>query len=182
VTSRNAEQPEASRREVATQIAVGALRYFMLKYTRNSVIAFDFGEALAFTGETGVYVQYAALRMAKILKKFTATGAAMPDFKAVLTADAMARQLADEDLWQYVLQASKVDTAIEQAVSSGEPSHVARFAFQVAQTFSGFYDKYQVKDEKDSEKLAFLLWLTGYFRTQLESTLKVLGIEVPEYM
>jgi arginyl-tRNA synthetase len=127
-------------------------------------------------------VQYAALRMAKILKRFVEEGGQIPDFAQVLTPDAMARQLADEDLWQYVLQASKVEAAIEQAVSSGEPSHVARFAFQVAQTFSGFYDKYQVKDEKNPEKLAFLLWLTGYFRTQLESTLKVLGIEVPEYM
>jgi arginyl-tRNA synthetase len=182
VTERNPDKPEASRREVATRISVGALRYFMLKYTRNSVIAFDFGEALAFTGETGVYVQYAALRMAKILKKFVDEGGQIPNFAAVLTTDAMARQLADEDLWQCVLQASKVEAAIEQAVSSGEPSHVARFAFQVAQTFSGFYEKYSVKDEKDPEKLAFLLWLTGYFRTQLESTLKVLGIEVPEYM
>lgn len=182
VTSRNGEEPEASRREVATRIAVGALRYFMLKYTRNSVIAFDFGEALAFTGETGVYVQYAALRMAKILKKFTDTGAAMPDFVAMLTPEVMARQLADEDLWQYTLAASKVEAAVEQAVSSGEPSHVARFAFQLAQTFSGFYDKYHVVDEPDAEKRAFLLWLTGYFRTQLEGTLKVLGIEVPEYM
>jgi arginyl-tRNA synthetase len=182
VTSRNGEQTEASRRDVATKIAVGALRYFMLKYTRNSVIAFDFGEALAFTGETGVYVQYAVLRTQKILKKYTDTGAVMPDFAAVLTADAMARQLADEDLWQYALQASKVEAAMEQAVASGEPSHVARFAFQLAQAFSGFYDKYHVVDEPDSEKRTFLLWLTDYFRQQLERTLKVLGIEAPEYM
>jgi arginyl-tRNA synthetase len=120
--------------------------------------------------------------MAKILKKFTDTGAAIPDFATVLSQDAMARQLADDDLWQYVLAASKVQAAIEQAVESGEPSHVARFAFQLAQTFSGFYDKYHVANEPDAEKRTFLLWLTGYFRTQLESTLKVLGIEVPEYM
>jgi arginyl-tRNA synthetase len=182
VTSRNGEQPESSRIDVATKIAVGALRYFMLKYTRNSVIAFDFGEALAFTGETGVYVQYAILRTQKILKKYADTGAAMPDFAAVLTPAVMARQLADEDLWQYVLHASKVEAAMEQAVASGEPSHVARFAFQLAQAFSGFYDKYHVANEPDEEKRAFLLWLTGYFGSQLERTLKVLGIDAPEYM
>jgi arginyl-tRNA synthetase len=106
----------------------------------------------------------------------------MPDFSSALTPEAMARQLADEDLWQYALQASKVDAAIEQAVSSGEPSHVARFAFQLAQAFSGFYDKYNVVHEADAEKRTFLLWLTGYFRSQMERTLSVLGIEVPRYM
>jgi arginyl-tRNA synthetase len=182
VSSRNQEQGEESRRNVATRIAVGALRYFMLKYTRNSVIAFDFGEALAFTGETGVYVQYATLRTRKILTKFRESGHAMPDFAAVLTADAMARQLADENCWQYLLDASKMEAAIERAVASGEPSHVARYAFQLAQSFSGFYDKFQVVTEPDGEKRAFLLWLTAYFGEQLERTLGVLGIEVPEYM
>ena len=182
VSSRNAEQSEASRRAVATRIAVGALRYFMLKYTRNSVIAFDFGEALAFTGETGVYVQYATIRTRKILKKFLDSGQAMPDFASVLTADVMARQLADENCWQCLLDASKMEAAIERAVTSGEPSHVARYAFQLAQAFSGFYDKFQVVTEPDGEKRAFLLWLTTYFSEQFERTLGVLGIEVPEYM
>jgi arginyl-tRNA synthetase len=182
VGSRNAEQSDASRLKVATQIAIGALRYFMLKYTRNSVIAFDFGEALAFTGETGVYVQYATLRTRKILRKFLDAGHAMPDFATVLTAEAMARQLADEHCWQCLLDASKMEAAIERAVTSGEPSHVARYAFQLAQSFSGFYDKFQVVTEPDDEKRAFLLWLTSYFSEQLERTLGVLGIEVPEYM
>ena len=182
VTSRNAEHPEASRLQAATQIAIGALRYFMLKYTRNSVIAFDFGEALAFTGETGVYVQYATRRTRKILLKFQESGQPMPDFAAVLTREVMARQLANEDCWQYLLEASKMEAVIERAVASGEPSHVARYAFQLAQSFSGFYDKFQVVTEPDEERRAFLLWLTSYFSEQLERTLDVLGIEVPEYM
>jgi arginyl-tRNA synthetase len=182
VTSRNGEQSEASREKVATQIAVGALRYFMLKYTRNSVIAFDFGEALAFTGETGVYVQYASIRTKKILKKFVESGNTLPDFASVLTGEAMARQLADEDLWQYLLDASKMEAAVAKAVASGEPSHVARYAFQLAQSFSSFYDKFHVAGEADPGKQAFLLWLTGYYSEQLERTLGVLGIEVPEYM
>ena len=182
VGSRNEEQSEDSKRAVATRIAIGALRYFMLKYTRNSVIAFDFGEALAFTGETGVYVQYATIRTRKILRKFLDSGQAMPDFAAILTADAMARQLADENCWQYLLDASKMEAAIERAVASGEPSHVARYAFQLAQSFSGFYDKFQFVTETDPEKQAFLLWLSTNFSQQLERTLAVLGIEVPEYM
>jgi arginyl-tRNA synthetase len=182
VTSRHAEEPEPSRRRAATQIAIAALRYFMLKYTRNSVIAFDFGEALAFEGETGPYVQYAAVRARRILAKLEERGHVLPDFRASLTQEAMARQLQNEDCWQALLAASKAGSAIEKAVTSGEPSHVARFAFQLAQTFSGFYQKFHVLDEPDAEKRTFLLWVTDYFRMQLERTLNVLGIEVPEYM
>ena len=182
VTSRHAEEPEESRRKAATQIAIAALRYFMLKYTRNSVIAFDFGEALAFEGETGPYVQYAAVRAGRILGKLKERGEALPDFATSLTREAMDRQLANEDCWQALLAASKAGSAIERAVTSGEPSHVARFAFQLAQAFSGFYQKFHVLDEPDAEKKTFLLWMTEYFRAQLERTLGVLGIEVPEYM
>ena len=182
VTSRHAEETEESRRKAATQIAIAALRYFMLKYTRNSVIAFDFGEALAFEGETGPYVQYATVRARRILGKLAERGETLPDFSTALSRAAMARQLANEDCWQLLFAASKADSDIARAVASGEPSHVARFAFGLAQAFSSFYQKFHVLDEPDAEKRTFLLWMTDYFRMQLERTLGVLGIEVPEYM
>jgi arginyl-tRNA synthetase len=182
VTSRHAEEPEEANRRAATAIAVGALRYFMLKYTRNSVIAFDFGEALSFEGETGPYVQYAAVRARNILRKLEERGEKLPNFRAELTREAMARQLESEDCWQLLLAASKAGSAIERAVVSGEPSHVARYAFQLAQAFSNFYHEYPVLTESNPEKKTFLLWMTDYFRRQLEVTLMVLGIEVPEYM
>jgi len=182
VSSRHAEDPEATRRDAATKIAIGALRYFMLKYTRNSVIAFDFGEALAFEGETGVYVQYAAVRARKILAKRAEGGEALPDFKTALSREAMARQLSDESSWQYVLTISKAGSAIERAVTGGEPAQVARYAFQLAQSFSNFYTEYKVLTESDPEKRTFRLWLTDFYREQLERTLAVLGIEVPDYM
>ncbi len=178
VKTRYENEPEARNLPVATKIAVGALRYFMLKFTRNSLIAFDFGEAMSFEGETGPYIQYAALRANRILAKV----GELPDFKSVLTREAMARQLANEDCWQLLLAASKADSAIERAVQSGEPAHVARYAFQLAQGFSNFYHEFPVLSESDPEKRTFLLWMTAYFRAQLERTLGVLGIQVPEYM
>jgi arginyl-tRNA synthetase len=116
------------------------------------------------------------------LGKLRERGESLPDFATALSREAMARQLENEDCWQLLLAASKADSAIERAVASGEPSHVARFAFQLAQAFSSFYQKFHVLDEPDAEKKAFLLWMTDYFRMQLERTLGVLGIEVPEYM
>jgi arginyl-tRNA synthetase len=182
VTDRHKEEPEQANRAAATKIAVGALRYFMLKFTRNSVIAFDLSEALSFEGETGPYVQYAAVRARNILKKLEDRGETLPDFKTTLNSEAMARQLQAEDCWQLLLAASKAGSAVERAISSGEPSHVARYAFQLAQAFSNFYHEYPVLTEANPEKKTFLLWMTDYFRAQLERTLDVLGIQVPSYM
>ena len=177
--------PEASVDErvlVSTQIAVGALRYFMLKFTRNSVIAFDFQEALSFEGETGPYVQYAAVRAGKHSRKLEERGAALPDFQAKLTHEVLKRQMESEDFWQIVLAASKAGSAVERAISSGEPAHVAKYAFQLAQLFNNFYHGYPVLHEEQEDRRVFLLWLTKYLRDQLTGTLGILGIEVPPYM
>ncbi|MCU1292279.1 MAG: arginyl-tRNA synthetase [Bryobacterales bacterium] len=182
VEDRHPDDSPDVRREVAGQIAVGALRYFMLKFTRNSVIAFDFHEALSFEGETGPYVQYATVRAGNIIRKFVDRGGHLPDFEAVLTADVLARCFGNDDLWQLLLLASKADSAIERAVASGEPAHVAKYAFQLAQAFNNFYHGTSVITEDVEERRNVLLWLTGYVRSQLLGTLKVLGIEQPLYM
>jgi arginyl-tRNA synthetase len=182
VASRHPEDPPDKQRLIATQIAVGALRYFLLKFTRNSVIAFDFQEALSFEGETGPYVQYAAVRARSIFRKLAERGETLPDFTRELDAQVLGRQLAFEDFWQVLLAASKADAAIERAVASGEPAHLAKYAFQLAQAFNNFYHQYPVLAEENRETKVFLLWMTEYFRAQLESTLSVLGIEAPEYM
>ena len=182
VDSRHPEATPEERRAVATQIATGALRYFMLKYTRTSVIAFDFQEALSFEGETGPYVQYAAVRARNILRKLADRGETLPDFQAELTREAVGRQLQEEDLWQLLLNASKAEVAVSRAIESGEPAHVAKYAFQLAQAFNNFYHGYPVLSEANREKKVFLLWMTEYFRAQLDRTLGVLGIDVPPYM
>lgn len=182
VVSRHPDRPDAERRTVAAQIAIGALRYFLLKFTRNTVIAFDFQEALSFEGETGPYVQYAAVRARNILRKLEERGETLPDFSRELDAAALARQLGAEDFWQVLLAASKADTAVERAVASGEPAHIAKYAFQLAQGFNNFYHQHHILTEEDRGRRVFLLWMTTFFRNQLERTLGILGIEVPEYM
>jgi arginyl-tRNA synthetase len=182
VASRHPEDNAAAQRAIATEIAMGALRYFLLKFTRNTVIAFDFQEALSFEGETGPYVQYAAVRARNIFRKLEERGETKPEFAAELTQEAMARQLAAEEGWQILLAASKADSAVERAIAAGEPAHVAKYAFQLAQSFNNFYHQYPVLAEPDRERKVFLLWMTEYFRSQLERTLAVLGIAVPAYM
>jgi arginyl-tRNA synthetase len=182
VAHRHSEADPAEQRQIAQIIAVGALRYFMLKFTRNSLIAFDFHEALSFEGETGPYVQYAAVRAANILRKFAERGEALPQFEKVLNREVFARYLESEDLWQLLLLASKASSAVERAITSGEPAHVAKYAFQLAQSFNNFYHEHSVIAEEDVERRALLLWLTTYVREQLLKTLAVLGIQQPAYM
>ena len=182
VDSRHPDKPEESRTHIATQIAIGALRYLLLKFTRNTVIAFDLQEALSFEGETGPYVQYAAVRARNIFRKLEERGQSMPDFSAELSPEAFGRQLAAEDFWQLLLAASKNGSTLEKAISSGEPGHVARYAFTLAQSFNAFYHDYPILAEESREKRTFLLWLANYFRDQLAATLEILGIPVPDYM
>jgi arginyl-tRNA synthetase len=182
VEQRHPDAPAAERQQVAEQIAVGALRYFMLKFTRNSVIAFDFHEALSFEGETGPYVQYAAVRAANILRKYRERGEQVPRFHEVLDAAVMERCFETESLWQLALLASKSDSVVERAISSGEPAHVAKYAFQLAQSFNNFYHECPVITEPDMERRTVLLWLTNYVQAQLLATLQILGITVPIYM
>jgi arginyl-tRNA synthetase len=182
VSSRHPDDSPEKNLHVATQIAIAALRYFLLKFTRNTVIAFDLQEALSFEGETGPYVQYSAVRARNIVRKLEERGEQLPDFALELDTAVLARQLQFEDFWQMLLAASKVDSAVESAIHSGEPAHVARYAFQLAQAYSNFYQKYSILHEPDRERKVFLLWMTDFFRRQLERTGAILGIEIPEYM
>ena len=180
VSSRHADAPLEEQRAVATQIAIGALRYLPKATQFGDRLRLQ--EALSFEGETGPYVQYAAVRAQKILAKLTERGETMPDFAVELTAEAMARQLQSEDVWQMLLAASKTDSAVERAVTAGEPAHVAKYAFQLAQTFSNFYQQNPILIEENREKKVLLLWLTDFFRAQMERTAAILGIQIPIYM
>ena len=174
VASRHADRDAEFQNDIARKIAVGALRFFLLKFTRNAVIAFDFQDALNFDGETGPYVQYAAVRAANILRKLGET----PDFSRVDPAAVD----GDTDFWQLLLLAAQADAAAEQALSTSEPAVLAKYAFQLAQAFNTFYHRHHILSEEDAAKKLFLLWLADYVRRQLTRTLAWLGMDVPEVM
>jgi arginyl-tRNA synthetase len=182
VDARHQDKPAAERRAVAEKIAVCALRYFMLKFTRPTVIAFDLQEAVSFEGETGPYVQYAAVRAQNILRKIVERGGELPEFTAVLDEATLETVMAEEDLWQLLLDISRLDSVLAKATEAGEPAQLAKYAFQLAQAFSRFYHDYRVIDEPDAKRRLVLTWMTQYFAGQLARTLGILGIEVPAYM
>lgn len=179
VDARHPEDPESQRQRSAEQIAVGALRYFMLKYTRNTIIAFDFRDALSFEGETGPYVQYSAVRAANILKKAGVTDQhAIHDIADVDLAPYFEGEAGDS-LWAMWLILSRVTTIVEQAIAAAEPAIVARFAFQLAQEFNNFYHRNHVLNETDPARKKLLLATAAVASRELTRVLGWLGIEVP---
>ena len=166
---------------IATQIAVGALRYFMLRFTRNTVIAFDFKDALSFEGETGPYVQYAIVRAANIFRKAGVTEEAA----LAAVADLDLSELATEDgtsLWETWLLAARLTLLIEQAIATAEPAYLARYAFQLAQQFNNFYHRHHMLTEQDANRRALLLATAAVARREMVRALGYLGIESPPVM
>jgi arginyl-tRNA synthetase len=181
VDTRHPELTDAERTGIAVQIAVGALRYFMLRFTRNTVIAFDFKDALSFEGETGPYVQYAIVRAANIFRKAGTTEEAA--LAAVAELDLSA--LASDDgtsLWETWLLASRLTALIEQAIATAEPAYLARYAFQLAQQFNNFYHRHHVLNEQDANRRALLLATAAVARREMVRALGYLGIESPPVM
>jgi arginyl-tRNA synthetase len=191
VETRHPELSENERRATAHEIAVGALRYFLLKFTRNSVIAFDFNEALSFEGETGPYCQYAAVRANSIFRKLDkAASAAATDLIQKTTADVHVASRVSEvlsgeagtEVWSLLMLAKRLEEAIAQCAASAEPANLAKYAFTLARAFNLFYHRHRIIAEEDEIKKAVLIAVANITREQLTAALATLGIRVPERM
>ena len=195
VDSRHPQTPEIERAAIAHIIAIGALRYFLLKYTRNTVIAFDFKDALSFEGETGPYCQYAIVRARNIWRKLAeqsrqlvekadSSGSDSAFFDSCSPESLKAFLAAPEgdELWEMLLLAGSLGAQVEAALAAQEPAFVAKYAFQLAQAFNNFYHKHHILSEEDPSRKAFLLTLTKLVERQLVLALDLLGIEGPEKM
>ncbi len=186
VDERHPDTPDMERAAIAHAIAIGALRYFLLKFTRTATIAFDFKDALSFEGETGPYCQYAVVRARNIFRKLRDE---QPDFDGAsletVEAAAAAKLFAGFDgnaFWELAFLAASLDTQIDAAVGAQEPAFVAKYAFQLAQAFNLFYHHHHILTENDPAKKKFLLQLSRLVEVQLVAALELLGIESPEKM
>jgi arginyl-tRNA synthetase len=198
VDARQTGRDEAERMRIAEQIAIGALRYFMLKFTRNSVIAFDFKDALSFEGETGPYIQYAVVRIRNIFRKAGLTeSAALAEFDnlasqrvsgsagqpmAALRMDEFLSGEENEDIWALWLRCGRRTQVLEQCIATSEPAHLAKHAFQLAQEFNNFYHKHHILTEENPARKTFLLATAAVALRELIQSLDWLGIESPEAM
>jgi arginyl-tRNA synthetase len=191
VAARHPELAEDERGKTAHVIAVGALRYFLLKWTRNSIIAFDFKEALSFEGETGPYCQYAAVRANSIFRKLDDAsragaaqfiGGAANDESAAGEIRGVFSGEGGDELWSLVSLGSRLTDALAQAASQAEPAHLAKYAFQLARAFNLFYHRHRIIAEEDAARRHVLIGVASLARDRLTDALATLGIDVPDRM
>jgi arginyl-tRNA synthetase len=180
VDARHPDLSGEERHTIANQIAIGALRYFMLKFTKNSVIAFDFKDALSFEGDTGPYAQYAVVRASNIFRKAGLepgqVNAAEVDFGKHLGGE------SGNEIWELWLAAAKTSQVVEQCISTTEPAYAAKHAFQLAQLFNNFYHRHRIIGEPDEGRQKFLFATAAVVRRELIRVLAMMGISVPPVM
>jgi arginyl-tRNA synthetase len=182
VDARHPELDEVERCAIAEAIGVGALRFFLLRFTRNTIIAFDYQDALAFDGETGPYAQYAAVRAANIFRK---AGVSAEDALAAVASLDLAPMLEGEEgtsVWEVWLTASRLSLVLEQGIAAAEPAILARYAFVLAQQFNNFYHRHHILTETDEARKVLLLATAAVARRELVRVLGWLGITVPSAM
>ncbi len=183
ILRRHVEWSEEQVSETARQIAYGALRYFMLRYTRNSVIAFDQKDALAIEGETGPYCQYALVRAKNIFRKAgVAPEAVLAEYAQSAGLNAILGSEEGGDIWALLVRASKRIFVLEQALVASEPAYLAKHAFQLAQEFNNFYHKHRILTEENAAMKSLLLTVAAVVLREISATLKLMGIESPEAM
>jgi arginyl-tRNA synthetase len=181
VLQKHVDMAGAELKQTANALAVGALRFFLLKVTRNTIIAFDFEDALSAEGETGPYCQYAIVRIRGIRRKGMEVAGTRPQLNPELLQNFL-QGPESIALWEVLLAAGSLDYAVEAAIGAQEPAFVSKYAFQLAQAFNNFYHNHHILSEADEQKRAFLLGLTELVERQLVEALGLLGIQAPEKM
>ncbi len=186
VAKRNPDLPPDEARRIAEGIAVAAVRYFMIRFSRGKLIAFDIDEALNFEGESGPYIQYAVVRANNIFQKLRdreEVGEA--EFLSPLGStptEELDGGFEGHDLWALVLEAARLDEVAEQAVRTLEFSVLAKYAFGLAQTFNAFYHRFPILNEPRDDARRWRAAAVSYFRHQLTGALSLMGIPVPPRM
>ena len=177
------EPAEANR--IARIIACAAIRYFMIKYSRGKLIAFDIEEALSFEGESGPYLQYATVRAANILRKLAEADGTDENALIASLGDISAAPLTSDpesEVWTLILEASRLDEVADQAIRSLELSVLAKYAFSLAQQFNAFYHRAPVVAEPDGPTRLWRAAAVLHVRNQLTKALALMGCEVPPRM
>jgi arginyl-tRNA synthetase len=186
IGKRNPDLTPEDKARISREIAAGALRYFMLKFARNSVIVFDFEEALSFEGETGPYLQYTLVRLNSIFRKLREReGTTEEDVRAMAGPGIDLDGLSEKerhDFWDLVFYASRLEGDVLRAIGGLEFSHLAKFAFALSQKCNGYYHQYPILSEENKKVRAVRLLTIRYVRERLRSALVLMGIPQPERM
>ena len=187
VEARHSDLPLEQKQQVAHQLAVGALRYFLLKFTRTTIIVFDFKEALSFEGETGAFCQYSAVRANSIFRKLEERNESVETFRSKLSnsqlvSEVLTGESGGDDIWSLITLASRLEETVQQSALQNEPAILAKYTFNLAKAFNLFYHHHKILVEENATKQAVLVVTADLARNALTAALQTMGIEVPERM
>jgi len=187
VNKRNPNLSCENKRLIAQKIACGSARYFMLKFARNSIIIFDFEDALSFEGETGPYLQYTFVRINSIFRKLEENfGFDQTDLQSLIKSSNIRLEVLPEseysDFWEIILYASKLDEEVLHSLNSLEFLHLAKYTFELCQKFNAYYHKYSILSEKKRDIKNIRILTMHFVRKTLKTALELIGIPQPERM
>jgi arginyl-tRNA synthetase len=186
VVTRNPDLPPEECRRTAEAVAIAAVRYFLVKFTRGKVIIFDIDEALSFEGETGPYIQYAVVRANNILARLAdRDGVTAADLRRrVASLERGAIEASDEadELWGLMLGAARIDEIVDTSVRSLELSVLAKFAFSLAQSFNAFYHRQPILKETREDARLWRAAGVLLVSDRLTAALALMGCGVPARM
>lgn len=155
--------------EVATQIAVGALKFSILKQAPGRDVIFDLNTATSFEGDSGPYVQYTNARIHSLIEKGKALG-----IVAKLSHTQETSEL-EKTLYRF-------PEIVAYANTEYAPHHIATFLIEIASLFNAYYANNQIVDDTEKEISAHRLVIAQAVSVVLENGLNLLGIKAPERM
>ncbi len=170
--SRNENLSESELQNIANIVAVGTIRYEMIKPDLDKIITFDLKNSLRLEGDTCSYIQYSYARASRILEK-TET---KPNF------DSGFELLSSEYEKNLIKKIAMFDVQVNDSVNNFSPKVIAKYSYELAVTFSSFYEHVKVLKSETPELLNARLCLVVSFQKTLKSSLGLLGIDAPERM
>ncbi|MBS7247100.1 MAG: arginine--tRNA ligase [Candidatus Jordarchaeales archaeon] len=166
------EASELEKRQIAEIVAVGAVRYWLTKFSTEQTIIFDYGKVTNFDGETGPYIQYAAVRAKSILEKAGETPSPEINPEKLLGS----REI---DLIKHI---AKFPEVVQISARNLKPNILAEYTYQLAVRFNKFYEECPVLTVDDPETRKARLALVQAVLQSLKNAMKILGIEIPPKM
>lgn len=183
VKLRNPDMDSERIMQIARKIAIGAVRYFMIKFSSTSVIAFDFKEALAFEGDTGPYLQYALVRINSILRRLQEQGVTVDISGADLDLTVLPPDGKELPVtYELLLHLSLIDVQVELALQNSELSTIANYTYSLCQKFNHYYHLFPIISEKDPAVKALRVGMILLVKDRLEKLFGIMGIPIPEKM
>jgi arginyl-tRNA synthetase len=167
------------RAEIAPQIGIGAVKYADLSVAHDSEYVFDLDRMVALTGNTGPYLQYAAARIRSILRSADSAGAGGGASGGAVGGAVVVGERAEHDLSLALLGFGDVVVQVSDAL---EPHRLCGYLFEVAQSFSVFYENCPVLAAEDEQIRASRLTLCRATLDVLVTGLGLLGISAPAQM